>query len=360
MRGTCSGAGKKSVQDKLFRISYNKTGSYPAKTLNNLVRASMLSTLNHTSRKPADREKRTKGQFFTKTNPFDCQAFLSWSRRANLPGERVLEPFAGENSLIEHLKDLNKVARWSSYDIDPGAAGVTRRDTIASFPEGYNVCVTNPPWLAKNSATVRGLPFPDTHFDDLYKLALTRCLEHCGYVAALVPESFIRADLHQDRLHTFISLTKAMFSDTTHPVGLALFDPDPVGDVVVYSGKQCIGTLSKLKTYRPPAASAPEIRFNEVDGNLGLIALDNTREASIRFCKAAELKDYRVSNKCRHITKLSVPWRVNIRDCNALIDNFREATRDVLLTCYRGIRKDGMYRRRLDWSLARDIICHVR
>lgn len=307
----------------------------------------------------ADR-KRVNGQFFTVANPFDCRAFLAWSRRAGLPEETVLEPFAGANSLIDHLKEIGKVHKWMSYDIEPKTAGIIRRDTIADFPNGYSVCVTNPPWLAKNSAAFRGLPFPDTQYDDLYKLALTKCLDHCGYVAALIPESFIRANLHQERLHTFISLTRAMFNDTNHPVGLALFDPAPVDDVVIYSGKQRVGMLSELQQLRPPSANASEIRFNDPSGNLGLIALDNTKEASIRFCDVNELKDYRVSDKCRHITKMTVPWRVNIRDCNNLIGTFREATKDVLLTCYRGIRKDGMYRRRLDWNLARDIICHVR
>lgn len=307
----------------------------------------------------ADR-KRVNGQFFTVANPFDCRAFLAWSRRAGLPEETVLEPFAGANSLIDHLKEIGKVRKWMSYDIESKTAGIIQQDTIADFPNGYSVCVTNPPWLAKNSAAFRGLPFPDTQYDDLYKLALTKCLDHCGYVAALIPESFIRANLHQERLHTFISLTKAMFNDTNHPVGLALFDPAPVDDVVIYSGKQRVGMLSELQQLRPPSANASEIRFNDPSGNLGLIALDNTKEASIRFCDVNELKDYRVSDKCRHITKMTVPWRVNIRDCNNLIGTFREATKDVLLTCYRGIRKDGMYRRRLDWNLARDIICHVR
>lgn len=307
----------------------------------------------------ADR-KRVNGQFFTVANPFDCRAFLAWSRRAGLPEETVLEPFAGANSLIDHLKSIKKVHKWMSYDIEPKTDSIIQQDTIADFPSGYNVCVTNPPWLAKNSAAFRGLPFPDTQYDDLYKLALTRCLDHCGYVAALIPESFIRANLHQERLHTFISLTKAMFNDTAHPVGLALFDPLPVDDVVIYSGKQRVGMLSELQQLRPPSANASEIRFNDPNGNLGLIALDNTKEASIRFCDVNELKDYRVSDKCRHITKMTVPWRVSIRDCNNLIGTFREATKDVLLTCYRGIRKDGMYRRRLDWNLARDIICHVR
>ena len=315
---------------------------------------------NSAIKRMTDSGKRTNGQFFTTANPFDCHPFLAWSRRAGLPQETILEPFAGENSIIRHLKSIDKARKWVSFDIDPKADGVVRRDTIASFPTGYNVCITNPPWLAKNSATFRGLQFPDTQFDDLYKLALTKCLENCAYVAALVPESFIRADLHQERLHSFVSLTQSMFSDTRHPVGLALFEPHSVKDVIIYSGKFRVGTLADIQKRRPPPVSAPEIRFNEPDGNLGLIALDNTKEASIRFCDVQELKDYRVSDKCRHITKLFVPWKVSIDACNVVISAFREATKDVLLTCYRGIRKDGMYRRRLDWDIARDIICYVR
>ena len=305
-------------------------------------------------------KKRTNGQFFTTSNPFNCRAFSAWSKKAKLPAELVLEPFAGANLIINHLKSIGKVKKWMSYDIEPKADGIIQRDTIFDFPEGYNVCVTNPPWLAKNSATFRGLPFPETQYDDLYKVALTKCLDNCEYVAALIPESFIRANLHQERLHTFISLTKAMFNDTQHPVGLALFVPSPVNDVIIYSGKQRVGMLSKIQQQRPPSSNLSGIRFNVPDGNLGLIALDNTKEASIRFCKVEELKDYKVRDTCRHITKMVVPWAVNIKNCNELIKTFRETTKDVLLTCYRGIRKDGMYRRRLDWNLARDIICYVR
>jgi hypothetical protein len=305
-------------------------------------------------------KKRTNGQFFTTANPFNCRSFSIWSKKAGLPKKLVLEPFAGTNLLIEHLRSIGKIQKWASFDIEPQAEGVVQRDTIVDFPNGYDVCVTNPPWLAKNSATFRGLPFPETQYDDLYKLALTKCLDNCRYVAALIPESFIRANLHQKRLHTFISLTKSMFSDTQHPVGLALFVPSSVNDVIIYSGKQRIGLLSELQQQRPPLSNSPEIRFNDPIGNLGLFALDNTKEASIRFCDVAELKNYKVKNTCRHITKMMVPWKVNIRDCNELIRVFRETTKDVLLTCYRGIRKDGMYRRRLDWNLARDIICHVR
>jgi len=305
-------------------------------------------------------EKRINGQFFTTANPFNCRAFSIWSKKAGLPKEIILEPFAGANSLVDHLKNIKKVQKWVSYDINPKSAGVIYRDTISNFPSGYNVCITNPPWLAKNSATFRKLPFPKTQYDDLYKLALTKCLDNCKYVAALIPESFIRAKLHQERLHTFISLTKTMFEDTQHPVGLALFVPSPVNDVIIYSGKQRVGLLSELQQQRPPSANSAGIQFNIPNGNLGLFALDNTKEASIRFCNVEELKNYKVKNTCRHITKMIVPWKVNIKDCNELIETFREKTKDVLLTCYRGIRKDGMYRRRLDWNLARDIVCYVR
>ena len=303
--------------------------------------------------------KRANGQYFTTANPFDCLPFNAWGNRAGLPKEPVLEPFAGANYLIHHLLDLDKVKKWSSFDIEPRASGVVKRDTIMDFPKGFNVCVTNPPWLAKNIASFRGLPFPNTEYDDLYKLALTTCLENCGYVAALVPESFIRSNLHQERLHTFISLTSSIFADTKHPVGLALFEPHPVRDVIIYSGKQKVGLLSELEKQRPSSAQAFKIRFNDPDGNLGLIALDNTKEASIRFCDVNELKNYKVKNTGRHITKVSVPWKVNIADCNKILSNFREKTKDVLMTCYRGVRKDGMYRRRLDWDLARGFLSYA-
>ena len=55
--------------------------------------------------------------------------------------------------------ELGLCARYRSYDIAPGAAGVKKRDTIKSFPPGYRVCVTNPPWLTSYSARRRGVEF---------------------------------------------------------------------------------------------------------------------------------------------------------------------------------------------------------
>lgn len=301
--------------------------------------------------------KRRNGRYYTAGNPFDHPAFLDWSARARLPERPVLEPFAGANSLIGHLQQMGLCREFRSFDIDPAHPQVQRRDTIADFPEGGEVCVTNPPWLARNSAAVRGMPFPDTPYDDLYKAAVGKCLDNCAFVAALVPESFIRAELFTDRLSAFVSLTSSLFLDTGHPVGLALFDEQPSAETEVWSGRHHVSGLAELKKLRPRLADdGPQIRFNIAEGNVGLIALDNTAGPSIRFCNVEELSDYKVKNTGRHITKMMVDGPVDLASWNVYLADFRRRTWDVLMTSYKGIRKDGMYRRRLDWQLARGII----
>ena len=49
--------------------------------------------------------KRQHGQYFTKTNPFHHDTFKTWATNANLLTEVILEPFAGENSIIELLHE---------------------------------------------------------------------------------------------------------------------------------------------------------------------------------------------------------------------------------------------------------------
>ena len=243
--------------------------------------------------------------------------------------------------------------------LPPLARGVEYRDTLCDFPQGFDVCVTNPPWLAKNSATRRGLAFPDTRYDDLYKVALERCLANCQWIAALVPESFIRAGLFHERLGHFVSLTGKMFNDTENPVGLALFEPNPVKDVVVWRDEKKIGTLRELEKNLPKSNNKISMRFNAPNGNVGLIAIDNTKRPSIRFCEPADLNGYEVSGACRSITRIEVEGDVNISSLNDCLREFRKRTHDVLLTSFKGLRKDGKYRRRLDWYTAKRIINHA-
>ena len=301
--------------------------------------------------------KRQNGQFYTVVNPFRHEAFRTWAADANMSRACVLEPFAGANSLIAHLEALGACRRSISYDIEPSHPEVQRRDTLESFPTGFDICVTNPPWLARNSATARGLDFPECEYDDLYKFATEKCLDNCGWVAVLVPESFIRANIFRERLSDFVSITSKLFADTHQPVGLALFRPDPVSETTVWSRGDRVGALSDLERMRPvPAANPPGVRFNDPNGDVGLIAFDNTRTASIRFCEASEVDGYEIKHSSRFITKIRFEGQVRIDAWNSYLRNFRSRTRDVLMTCYRGLREDGMYRRRLDWRLAREIM----
>ena len=156
-----------------------------------------------------------------------------------------------------------------------------------------------------------------------------------------------------------------MFEDTAHPVGLALFGPRESKNVTVWSGRKRVGVLQKLKESLPEPKTEREkkifraVRFNEPEGNLGLIALDNTREPSICFCEPERLDGYSITYSSRALTKIRIPFRPQIHAYNELLKEVREKTRDVLLTSFRGLRVDGKYRRRLDWESARKIIAHV-
>ena len=318
--------------------------------------------------------KRANGRYYTRGNPFQLEPFKKWAEELNLEQQIVLEPFAGAKDIPQLIDSTHLQCRdWEFYDIEPGAKGIVQRDTLADFPTGFDVCITNPPWLARNSATRRGLPYPEaTNYDDLYKYALEQCLTHCPWVAAIIPEAFIRSGLFQKRLCDFISLvpqtqhmtnpenrkreTSSMFEDTEHPVGLALFAPEMTSDVRVWRNNQLLGKLSELRKHLPMPSSNRCIVFNDPRGILGLFAIDNTVSASIRFCPPAELGAYKVRYHCRSITKIGVPWNVDIDILNARLATIREKTHDVFLTAFKGLRRDGCYRRRLDWALARAIV----
>ena len=302
------------------------------------------------------------GRFYTENtqgnNPFAHDAFLEWAQKAGLPSNTLLEPFAGRNSIVDLLRSMNLCHNFDAYDIHPAHGDVKFRDTLTDFPVGYEVCVSNPPWLARNVATRNRLQFPDGDYQDLYQYCLDRCLTNCQWVALLLPESFIRTNLFRERLDDVISLTFETFRETTHPVALALFGPVEVSDTRVWSGNRLIGHLSDIEGSKPEIHPDNPVKFNDPQGNVGLFALDNTREASIRFCEPDELGNYRVLHSSRAITKIQTP-QPRIKEWNDFLQDFRQQTCDVLLTPYRGLRADGMYRRRLDYDLARRIIQNV-
>lgn len=304
--------------------------------------------------------KRANGQYYTTGNPFRLRPFRRWAAAAGLPHKTVLEPFAGANHIIRALQSLDTCREFASFDIAPNRANVRQRNTIESFPRGYEVCVTNPPWLARNSATRRGFLFPECRYDDLYKHCLELCLRNCKYVAALIPASFLRCRLFRERLQTYILLHDMLFSDTENPVCLTLFGEHPAKRTEIYYDDEHIGTLAALERLLPGARNDLQLRFNDPAGRLGFISFDNTREPSIRFCDAREIEDYPIKGSSRFITRISGNFDRDITRLvgrlNRQVTRFRAQTRDVFLTPFKGMRADGAYRRRMDYALTRRLI----
>ena len=306
-------------------------------------------------------KKREQGRYYTEGNPFVLKPFVNWAQKINLKDKVVLEPFAGANNIIHALQKQGYAGEYNSFDVQPAHNDVVKKDTIKKFPLGFEVAITNPPWLAKNSAHRRGLLFPLTIYDDLYKHCLELMLEHCKYVGALVPATFLQSNLFRQRLDSFIVLhNKQMFFDTENPVGFALFS-NATARTKIYYDNTFIGYLKSLEQHLPKPTKTAQIKFNEPKGNLGFIAFDNTKHRSIQFIKGQEISEHKIKHTTRMITRIDVD--ISNKNLNSLIHDlnndihlFRTNTNDVFLTPFKGLRADGQYRRRMEYSLAKQLI----
>ena len=296
----------------------------------------------------ANMDARQLGQYYTVGDPFDSSLFNEWSSR--LRCQTWLEPFAGCGNLT-YVHD-----KWKLYDIDPKRQDIEKRDTLISFPRGFKVVVTNPPYLARNSATRRKLDFPPCQYDDLYQYALSIMLKNVPFVAAIIPESFITSKHLKSRLWGVVSLEKPMFNDTACPVCLALFTPIRSDDFMIE--KQ--GEVFKYNSLQRTLEGHPlDLTFNHNEGTLGLYACDSFKN-KIRFVHASSLGD--VKHSSRSITKIKGEFKdleSLIHDCNTVLNQWRLDTKDIFLTAFKGLNDEGRYRRRLDFKNARMIIEHV-
>lgn len=311
-------------------------------------------------------EKRERGQFFTVNNAFLHPRFLSWL--AAIPEQskqRVLEPFAGAGNITQMLPQLT----FSCYDIQPRAPFVVERDTLADFPTGFDVAITNPPYLYRSSASRTKTPFPDTTFEDLYEFCLFKCLENVKFLAAIVPASFmlLSADARlTSRLKTVIELNEEMFADTETPVCLALFgdaEGDSVGDIMYVRGEIEVSRAALERASQPLKARLDKklVKMNSAAGTVVLRGIDTAGGVRAHFTRAGNIP---FNSTTRSITHCKIPDDMTdamlddlIDEANALLNKWREDTHDFLLLAFRGLRTDGEFRRRVDFNTARAVLC---
>lgn len=320
------------------------------------------------------------GQFYTKGNCFRHAAFKEWLN--NIPNYgtlKVLEPFSGANNIIKLIDEAGfqiPHSNWGAYDIDPEAVAentvpdvqLIKQDTLSEFPSGYPLCITNPPYLAKNSAKRKGMEIDFDVYSDLFEISLKKMLDNCEYVAAIIPESFITRNIFTERLHTVISLNYVMFDDTDFPVCLALFNSTETVGYKIYIGDTYIGNSKEIAKkaetlLETPAAKKQKITFNDPQGPLGLRAVDGTKTANISFVLGSTIDSKTIKVSSRAITRISFEKSytdaelIQIIDmANKLLTEYRKLTRDVFMTSFKGLREDSYYRRRLDFKTANAIL----
>jgi hypothetical protein len=301
-------------------------------------------------------KKKSLGQYFTKN-----QLWLD-DLTINFLGEydRVVDPFAGDGDLLKLFPNT------LGYDIDP-TLNWQINDSLLSIPkgDGGDVCVTNPPYLAKNWAVRRKLV--DTYryfealpeYDDLYQLAIKQCLLSFDKVVAIVPETYISASHFKDRL-SFVNIIEGeMFSDTQCPVLVAAWDKVSTPDFEVYKNSSFVANWQQIVATLPAVqVDQTEMKFNDPDGDLGIICFDNTTEKSIRFCHGAIVPRSEIKHTSRLKTRIAMG---NVSDdliveCNRILASVRETSSDIIMSPWRGNMKTGERRRRLDFALARRII----
>lgn len=309
--------------------------------------------------------KREFGQYFTTENPFSHPLFNEWMTLIGLSDtDVILEPFAGANNILKLMDECGFHYKWVCYDIDPPKENVFSqyevevRDTIESFPTGFKVCITNCPYLGKSSARRRKINYPWEE-DDLYKVCLNRMLKNCEYVAAIIPESFITANIHKDRLWGVISLTCKMFADTECPVCLAMFTPH---EIKVCDNNSYLGTLNELSNIDITGdTDYHEWVFNDKDGSIGVKTVDSQKEADCKFFEGEKINPDDIKVSSRAFTRISgLPDNIDRQEffdiCNEILKEYREKTKDILMTSFKGLRSDGKYRRRLDFRTVRCIM----
>ena len=323
--------------------------------------------------------KKLHGQFYTTVNPFHNELFMQWFERIeNRTSKIIIEPFAGSNNIVKMVNEFYS-SKWACFDIDPchelNSAcqfPISKNDSLKNFPTGFSIAITNPPYLARNSATRDGLAFPDTQHDDLYKHAIDVMLRNVEYVAAIIPDSFRTQNLFHDRLFGIASLNCKMFDDTECPVCLALFIPFQDkklhglqgNDFHYYKGNVPLGFHSEIQAKLDQYAQGEQAanwKFNVPDGEIGLYAIDSAKEKSIRFVEGEAIAQERVKHSSRGVTRIAgLPGGMAasevIAQANIILGDFRDDTSDLFLTSFRGLREDGDYRRRLDYNLAKMIL----
>ena len=284
---------------------------------------------------------------------------------------RAVDPFAGKGDMLNLVVSELSMQK-SGYDIDK-STGWEVNDSLVSIPRcSGSICITNPPFLAKYSARRKSIwPLVGRYYErygrnDLYEIALDRCLASFGHVVAILPETFLHSAYSKDRCERVIVREENPFNDTTFPVCATCWSPAANQDPDIYVGEDKVTRYSDVTRLRSSVGRSDRIVFNHPEGNIGLRAVDGTKEGDrIAFFPGDEF-DYprsRIKSSSRLMTYIMVgeldseeAIQEFCETSNGILERYREQTSDTILSGFKGNNRLGRRRRRLDYGLARKVV----
>lgn len=303
------------------------------------------------------------GQFFTKKDIWlrpHIQTFID-----SIKFNKIIDPFAGGGHL---LKPFISKYTTGGYDIDSTLSWPIN-DGLISIPSHPNdLCVTNPPYLAKTTATRFKRTgtfqyfelFPE--FDDLYLMGLEQCFNSFPYGVALIPETYLLHPRKSRRIISATVLEDNPFDDTDFPIVIITWGPNELNDYDIYKNDTLLGTYNSLVAKIPLSTNIDKdtVKFNVVTGNLGIVCIDKGDSiGGITFTTPDKITNA-IKVSSRTSTKVMVPDDVDIDKliiaCNTILSKYRKDTCDVFMAPFKGNDQNGLRRRRLDFTTARLII----
>lgn len=313
-------------------------------------------------------KKRSLGQFFTKNNFWLQKHILDFikSSEKNI----AFDPFAGAGDMLNAAKEVG-FKKIKGLDIDE-SLNWGRNDSLSSIPKIPNsIIITNPPYLTNYSAKRKGIYdnvkkyFDSCDYDDLYQLAIEKCLIN-DFGVMIIPETFINSKFPKNRLVSITVIEDDLFDDTENPVCVICFDNKNKHheEIKIYKNDTLLGNLWQYEKMRKSPSKILDIKFNSLKGQIALRAVDTTNPSKpIAFMRPDEI-DYDLST-IKHSSRLITLIEVNletdviekmINHSNEILSDFRSRTNDILLSPFKGNKKNGERRRRLDYSTARAIL----
>ncbi len=312
--------------------------------------------------------KQQLGQYFTRRQIWIRPQIVKFIKSAR--AEIIYDPFAGDGDLLKTAQKIG-FRKIVGLDIDAKLKW-KNNDSLINIPRiKKSMIITNPPYLTNYSAKRKKIYskvkkyFKSSVHNDLYKIALEKCLDH-GKGVIIIPETFINSSFPKNRINSITIVEENPFEDTENPICIVCFDgkEKPLREIYLYKNNELIGSLEKLEKLRLRPTRKFSFRFNDTSGSLALRAVDTTNpEKPIMFMRKEALTYnlLKIKHSSRLITVIKTSFTGKqfdtlIEISNNILKEFRYKTADVLLSPFKGNKKDGSRRRRLDYSTARAIL----